>query len=112
MTFEEFLERGSGGGIFEDDDEFFVNCNDLFFWGVADAQKITNEDMPVLEKNLEACNDDIEMASILFCAQKRKMRPQGTAYSIIPLKYWPLFDACGPERKAGPGNPHSQSDFK
>jgi len=42
----------------------------------------------------------------LFAARVRKMRPQGAAYKVrYDESIWPLFDACGPVREVGFGNP-------
>lgn len=89
---------------------FFVNCNDLFWWATSDAETVTPENIHLLEesiKDVEAVDDISELAGDLFCCRSRKMRPQGAAYSK-DKRFWPLFDACGPDRDIdkGPfGNP-------
>lgn len=83
--------------------EFFVICNDFFFWGAADAEGILQEDLELLEQCL--IDDDIS-GTLLYCARKRKLRPQGAAYKAFLLEEsWPLFDACGPEREIDMLNP-------
>ena len=87
---------------------FFVNCNDIFWWGCADAEKISPETVGLLE---DAVADTLRVtgssayAGELFCARVRKMRPQGCFYEGMPESIAALFDACGPERAANePGN--------
>lgn len=47
----------------------------------------------------------------LFAARVRSMRPQGAAYKVrYDKSIWPLFDACGPEREIGMGNPRAIGD--
>lgn len=85
---------------------FFVLCNDLFWWATADAEKLTPEDIPILRQTIldvEATGiyglrlDAYEMGCELWCARKRKMRPQQPAYPKDE-KLRALFDACGPVR--------------
>jgi hypothetical protein len=45
----------------------------------------------------------------LFVCRERKMRPQGAVYPE-DRRFWPLFDACGPEREVGLGNPHASPE--
>ena len=82
-----------------------VNSSDLFYWGVADGVDIRNEDLPEFNQALIDCDNDYEVAGMLYCARKESMRPQGAIYRYIPKKLWPLFDACGPERKIDMFNP-------
>lgn len=95
------------------DDEYapitlLVNCNDLFFWGCADSEELTPDDIPDLERALADAKQagDSAYADLLWVARKRKMRPQGAYYQYFDtpaLKE--LFNACGPERETGFGNP-------
>lgn len=82
--------------------DFYVNCNDAFCWACADAEPINDEDVGELTTALIDAGDD---GPLLYVARRRKMRPQGAMYDHIDLKNWPLFDACGPVREAGLGNP-------
>lgn len=89
---------------------FFVNCNDLFWWGCADLEEVTPENLPVLEQCIVDCgsvrNLDCRIyATSLFCARVRKLRPQGCCYPEN-RDLWPLFDAAGPERVVDGGNPY------
>jgi hypothetical protein len=77
---------------------FFVNCNDLFWWATSDAEKITPENISVLEQSIAECGEHALEGVELFCCRVRKMRPQGCCYKKIPRELWPLFDAAGPER--------------
>lgn len=43
-----------------------VNCNDLFYWGCADSEDITIEELPALARE----------GSTLWCCKKRNLRPQ------------------------------------
>ena len=85
---------------------FFVLCNDLFYWATADAEKLTLEDIPMLRQailDVQASGvydlrlDDYETGCALWCARKRKMRPQQPAYPKDE-RLRALFDACGPIR--------------
>jgi len=42
---------------------------------------------------------------LLYCARKRKMRPQGAMYEYLNKENWPLFDECGPVREKSLSNP-------
>jgi len=75
--------------------EFAVLCNDVFFWGGADCEEILEEDLPMLE---QAFIDAGFEGDTLYCARKREMRPQGALYGHLESKHWHLFDAAGPER--------------
>lgn len=83
--------------------EFYVNCNDLFFWGCSDLEDIsTDEDLDLLEKSFI---DAPIYGAYLYCARRRKMRPQGAIYKSIPEEEVKFFDECGPRRECGHGNP-------
>lgn len=79
-----------------------INCNDLFYWGCADAEPIEVEDIPLLE---QATEDSEYYGDLLFCARKRKMRPQGAYYQQFNEEDAALFNAAGPKRETGYGNP-------
>lgn len=84
--------------------QFFVNCNDVFAWGCADVEQIeSDEDLDALDQaKADAPND----WPFLWVARKRGMRPQGAAYKHFDKESIPLFNACGPWREPGLGNPH------
>jgi hypothetical protein len=87
---------------------FYAKCSDEFFWGTADVEKITKENLHELELaviDILAFEIDVEFAPVLFAAKVRKMRPQHAVYTDNPA-LWDLYDACGPEREPGMGNPH------
>ena len=88
-----------------------VNCNDLFFWGCADAENINEELMVEFNQAVSDCGD-LRIGAELYCARRREMRPQGACYSYYDKALWPLFDACGPERDVGFGNPYKPGDYK
>lgn len=87
---------------------FFVNTNDLLAWGCADGERITTENLPLLRQAMADCKKVGKYcwyeAVALFACRLNKMRPQGAAYPKNKA-FWPLFDACGPEREVGLGNP-------
>lgn len=90
--------------------KFFANCSDLFAWGGADLEEITEENLDVFNQSMDdcetACGHNCDGPQ-LFACRIRKMRPQGAAYPDEP-KVWHLFDACGPERPTGHGNPRQR----
>jgi hypothetical protein len=91
---------------------FLVGCNDLFFWACADAERLTPQNIDLLEQaylDTEAVGCRWNGAS-LFCARVRKMRPQSACYPKDEPQMWPLYDACGPPRDVDFGNPHKHPD--
>lgn len=89
---------------------FLINCSDIFFWGCADAERLTPENIEIFEQahlDTKALmkHGDI-WAPTLFCARVRKERPQGAAYPLDAKELWSLFDECGPVREIGLGNPY------
>lgn len=89
---------------------FILNTSDLLAWGCADAEEINTETFPLLKQAIEDCEaidpifGAIEGCSLFSCRVK-EMRPQGVAYPEN-RELWPLFDACGPKREIGIGNPY------
>lgn len=92
--------------------QFYVNCSDVFAWGCADASPLTPENWNIFEQCLQETNGDCDMAAYLFSARLSHMRPQGAFYKYIPENLYDLFDACGPEREVGLGNPIREEDAK
>lgn len=88
-----------------------ILCNDVFFWGSADAEFIDEATLPDFERAVTECGGDEETGALLYCARKRQERPQGALYKYIPPEYWALFDACGPEREIGLGNPYRPGEY-
>lgn len=82
--------------------KLYVNCNDVFWWGCADAEEITAENIALFETAMKDAGDD---GGLLFCARARSLRPQGAIYKCISKENWHLFDECGPEREVDFGNP-------
>lgn len=90
--------------IWSTDSKFEVICNDVFHWGCADAEEVSEADLPLLEQSLKEADGGFDGA-MLYCARKRGMRPQGAMYAYIEKELWPLYDAAGPERDpTEPGN--------
>ena len=77
---------------------WFVNCNDLFYWGSADCEKFTAADLPAMAQAIADAGDLWGLE--LWCCRKRGMRPQRPAYPNreAEMGVCKLFDACGPER--------------
>ena len=90
------------------DFNFYVLCNDLFYWATSDGEAITDDSVEEIEKAIKDTN--LAVWSWLYSCRLRKMRPQGGAYAYIDKIYWPLFDACGPERVVDLFNPELQSN--
>ncbi len=95
---------------------FFVNCNDLFFWGSADCEELTPDNIELFEQSYRDADEAMKhgnvYASLLFCARVRAERPQGAYYKYLHEDIYHLFDACGPEREVGIGNPHPHPNSK
>lgn len=84
----------------------YANVSDVFAWGSVDAEEITPERLPDLE---QAYRDLLPIGqqsytADLYAARIRGQRPQGAAYPDGAAAQ-ALFDACGPERPTGLGNP-------
>lgn len=87
-----------------------VNCSDLFAWGAADAEELTAANIDLFEATFAECEATFGQyramwAAELFCARVRGKRPQGAFYRNLEPEWAVLFDACGPERQTGLGNP-------
>ena len=108
------IETSLCWGFTDDKLELFINCNDRFWWAAGDSEEITPENLPILEqalKNVKALSNFTFYGADLFCCRVRGMRPQGAAYPER-RELWPLFDACGPERETGMGNPYKPGQYK
>lgn len=92
---------------------FIVGCNDFFYWGSADGERLTADNVDVFEQAFSDCKalGHACFGPLLFCARVRRMRPQGCCYPK-ERELWPLFDACGPKREVDLGNPdrHPEDD--
>jgi len=77
-----------------------VNCNDLFLWGCADCETITEANFDALEATIAevATIDDsaVEEGVLLWCCRVRGNRPQPPYYKHLTPALHKLFDACGP----------------
>jgi hypothetical protein len=95
---------------FDEDNKLRIlaNCNDLFFWGSSDCEELNPENIDVFEKAIEdmkSISGSIYRSVELFCSRVREERPQGAYYKYLNKEEAVLFDACGPEREIGLGNP-------
>lgn len=99
-VFDDFFWKREPDG----DISFWVNCNDIFEWATADAERITAENVEMLD---QAYKDSIDYGGILFCARVRGRRPQGAVYTALNMdeETAALFDAAGPEREIDWLNP-------
>lgn len=84
---------------------FYVGCNDLFYWGSADAEPITPQNLNSLIETIAEVEEIKGKyrawdAFELWCCRQRKMRPQPPYYKSIDSDLHELFNACGPERTA------------
>ena len=87
--------------------DFAIICSDAFWWACADAEPIeSKEDIQNLKLALQDCGDSGSDGPLLYCARRRKMRPQGAMYKYIHQTNKHLFDKCGPEREVGFLNPN------
>lgn len=82
-----------------------IKCNDVFWWGTADCEAVTPDNVELLEETFWECKEKCEYtsdASLLFVARVRNMRPQGAFYKNFDADYVKLFDAAGPPREKNP----------
>lgn len=86
-----------------DNVQFSIVCNDLFFYASADAVEINEENFHLLEKAVETLPDESDS---YFCCLVRQMRPQNGWFDYISRDKWDLFLACGPERSIDFSNPY------
>lgn len=94
--FQEYPEDLIWGIDEQNNVKFYINCNDLFYWGTADAEEITINNINLLEKIKTKYENEYSFVwKDLFCCRSRKMRPQKSVYTIIPKALHHLFDACG-----------------
>jgi len=98
--------------VLDDSIAFSVNISDVFAWGGADAEEISYQDLPLLVEtwaDLTVLDKTLWLPE-LYAARKRGERPQGAAYpsALDGWKLKELFDACGPVRTTGFGNPRSK----
>ena len=79
--------------------EFFVICNDFFYWACSDCERLTRENLPQLLEAMQEVEalglNGWQYGPLLFCARQRKMRPQIPYYEHIHQDLHALFDACG-----------------
>lgn len=100
---------------------FFAMCNDVFWWGTADLEEITESNVHVLEQAISDIRDVghryDHLGPGLFASRIRKMRPQGAWYRSMRKppsigvgleQVLALFDASGPERETDITNPVNQ----
>jgi hypothetical protein len=75
--------------------KLLVNCNDVFYWAMADCEEIKPEEI----KDLVECFKLTEnFGSMLWVCRKRGMRPQHPWNNSFSDEEKKLFNACGPER--------------
>ena len=74
---------------------FFAMCNDTFHFASSDCEKITPENIGILEQSYK---DSEYHGGLLFCARVRSMRPLKCCYKYFPENEHKFFDASGPPR--------------
>jgi hypothetical protein len=77
-------------------------CNDVFYWGAADCEEITPDNIVVLaQAQLDAMAEgEMLFFDALFAARVRHLRPQRPFLRTLKPSLRALFEACGPERDA------------
>ena len=72
-----------------------VNCNDLFWWGTADCEQLTYENIGLLESTYEECTkDEKSRAHLLWIARIRRLVPQEPYFKYFPESMHAKFRAC------------------
>ena len=100
----------------KDEIEIHVNCNDVFMWACSEGYPLGDEDLD----DLARCYNDVAKrtgdlkdtnnATMLWACRLLQERPQGAMYPK-DKRLWPLFDAVGPEKEVGRGNPYSPESY-
>ena len=85
--------------------EYYINCNDLHWWGVSDCVQVTSQNINILKECLDI--NEIE-GCLLFCCREYELRPQGAYYKHLYEHLWIYFDTCGEYRRVGFFNPEYQ----
>ena len=71
---------------------FFINCNDMFYWGCADCETITKENLHIFKKaveDLKECKGASKYdGPSLFCCRVRKMRPLRCLLKKLLVQNW------------------------
>lgn len=62
---------------------------------------------PTIDEGAPHPNRLAPVLTDLYAARVRHERPQGACYAAYPRQLWPMFDAVGPEREVGIGNPYA-----
>lgn len=108
--YDDLFWHGDAGPFFKSSNQdtpiyASVNCNDLFYWGCAEAETVWPEDLPDIERAIadaKACDDPSDHGEIfgtsLWCCRKRATRPQKPCMKDYKPELLQLFLACGPER--------------
>ena len=82
---------------------FIIHCSDVFNWGCSDSERVTPENIHILEQSLQEADN---YGAALFCARVRKKRPMDRFFENIPsFNIRARFHACGPERETNMTNP-------
>ena len=84
---------------------FWIECNDLQWWGVAQELEITPDNIETLKECLDYNDDE---GHLLFCCKEYNIRPQGAYYEYLDPTMWLAFDNSGPLRRNGFMNPDIQ----
>ena len=88
----------------------FVNCSDIFYWACADSERLTPDNIHILESAVADCKavNDHVWAPVLFCARVRGMRPQGAVLKDMKPEVRALFEAVAESRPVDFANPYNE----
>lgn len=89
-----------------------VHCSDMFFWGTADAEELTPEDLPDLQKAIQDVKTAGEFGFYgvdLWTARKRNLLPQNAWLNTLPRDLAQIYIQEFEAREPDFGNPHALS---
>lgn len=92
-----------------------VNCSDVFYWGTADTEEITIEDVPALQADFEKQRElqgtpYPDYFYMPWIARKRGIRPQGAMYKYLPEAVVNQINEEIPEREIDVLNPFTEDN--
>lgn len=115
FLYQEDLQDMVWWSVIDRKPRFMITCSDIFFWGSADGEDITEENFDILKQSIKEVKEideyEVYQGCYLFVARVRRERPQGAAYPDNK-DLWKLFDTCGPEKPTGLGNPYKPGEYK
>ena len=112
ITIQKLIDSGAAFPEYAECEMPMINLNDFFGWACADGEEVTEADLPEIQKAINDCEGDIIDGASLWACRKRQLRPQGACYTYIRKRSWHLFNAAGPEREVGFGNPYAPGEYR